>query len=94
MDVRILLIVEMAVTIEVTPVVTVPVYEYVVMALVVVSVRVPVKLVTVVNIIEELCLGPTVAATELLKQEAKATTAIAPKTMLEMARDAFNQAFS
>ena len=73
---------------------TVPVYEYVVMALVVVSVRVPVKLVMVVNIIEELCLGPTDAATELLKQEAKATTAIELKTMLEMTRDAFNQAFS
>ena len=93
MDVRILLIVEMAVTIEVTLAVTVPVYEYVVMARVVVSVRVPLALVMVVDMVAELCLGPTVAATELL-QEAKATIAIELKTMLEMTRDAFNQAFS
>ena len=52
----------MAVTIEVTPVVTVPVYDHVVIALVAVSVRVPVKLITVVDMVEEPCIGPTVAA--------------------------------
>jgi hypothetical protein len=52
------------VRIDVKPVVTVPVYEKTVILLVDVSVRVPEKLVRVVDIVKEPCLGPIVAAAE------------------------------
>jgi hypothetical protein len=90
MDVRVWLIVERAVTIEVVLVVIVPVYDDVVMVLVVVSVVVPVKLVAVVDKTELLSFGETIVAVEWCRQENKVIIATKDKRKLETCRDALN----
>jgi hypothetical protein len=66
------------------------VYENKVTTLVDVKVRVPEKLVTVVELVNELWAGISTAAAELLRKEITANIATEPRRMLQKVRDAFN----